>query len=198
MRVLIAEDDRTTNCMLEQMLFSWGYEVVSPADGNEAWKVLQRDDAPCMVLSDWSMPKLDGVELCRRVRQSSDILLPYIILVTSANKKQNIIEVLQAGADDYVTKPFDPTELRARILVGVRVVGMHHALADRMSQIKQQQGLLPICASCKKIRDDKGYWNQIEGYISKHSEAEFTHSTCPDCMKALYPDLRAEIKPEAT
>ena len=198
MRVLIAEDDQTINRMLEKMLSSWGYEVVSTADGDEAWTALQLDDAPSIVLSDWSMPKLDGVELCRRARQNSDTLLPYIILLTSDNNKQNMIEGLQAGADDYVTKPFDPAELRARIQVGERVVGLHNALMDCMSQIKQLQGLLLICTYCKKILDDKGYWNKIEEYISKRSEVEFSPSICPDCANVLHPDLIPNTEPEAT
>ena len=200
MRVLIAEDDRASRRLLEATLTRWGYEVLSTADGTEAWQVLQQDDRPPVVVLDLEMPGLDGIEVCRRVRESSDSQLPYIIFLSSWEGKNDITEGLRAGADDYVTKPFDSDELRARIQVGARVVKLQEALANRvreleeaMSRIKQLHGLLPICASCKKIRDDKGYWNQIELYIRDHSEAEFSHGICPGCVKELYPDIYEKI-----
>ena len=195
MRVLIAEDDRSTRRLLEATLAQWGYEVLSTADGTEAWQALQQPDRPPLAVLDLEMPGLDGIEVCRRVRGSSDSQLPYIIFLSGWEEKKDITEGLKAGADDYVTKPFDSSELRARIQVGARVVTLQEALTNRLgelegafSRIKQLHGLLPICASCKNIRDDKGYWNQIEAYIGDHSDAEFTHGICPSCAKELYPE----------
>ncbi|MCH8986863.1 response regulator, partial [Patescibacteria group bacterium] len=200
MRVLIAEDDRPSRRLLEATLTQWGYEVLSTADGTEAWQVLQQDDRPSLVVLDLEMPGLDGIEVCRKVREISDSQLPYIIILSAWEGKKDITDGLRAGADDYVTKPFDSDELRARIQVGARVVELQEALTGRLreledaiSRIKQLHGLLPICASCKKIRDDQGYWNQIEGYISSHSDAEFSHSICPDCTKTLYPEIYEKI-----
>ena len=107
-------------------------------------------------------------------------------------------EGLEAGADDYMTKPFNPRELRARLHVGVRVVQLQKALLERFQQledavrsVKQLQGLLPICSYCKKIRNDRNYWEQVDAYISRHSEAQFSHGICPDCYQAhLMPQLR--------
>ena len=200
MRVLIAEDDRASRRLLEATLTQWGYEVVSTTNGTEAWQVLRQDDRPSLVVLDLEMPGLDGIEVCRKVREISDSQLPYIIILSAWEGKKDITDGLRAGADDYVTKPFDSDELRARIQVGARVVELQEALTGRLreledaiSRIKQLHGLLPICASCKKIRDDQGYWNQIEGYISSHSDAEFSHSICPDCAKTLYPKIYEKI-----
>lgn len=200
MRILIAEDDRFSRRLLEAALTRWGYEVVSTSDGTEAWQELQQDDRPSLVILDLEMPGLDGIEVCRRVRESSDSQLPYIIFLSAWEGKKDISEGLRSGADDYVTKPFDSDELRARIQVGARVVKLQEALANRikeleeaMSRIKQLHGLLPICASCKKIKDDKGYWSQIELYIRDHSEAEFSHGICPSCVKELYPNIYEKI-----
>ena len=168
MQILIAEDDRSSRRILEATLTHWGYQVVTTSDGNEAWRVLQQDDCPPLVVLDLEMPGLDGIEVCHRVRETSDSQLPYIIFLSASEEKQIIAEGLKAGADDYVTKPFDSEELQARIQVGARVVRLQQSLTGRIreleeatTRIKQLHGLLPICANCKKIRDDKGYWNQI-------------------------------------
>ena len=200
MKVLIAEDDLVSRRLLEATLAKWGYEVVVTVDGHEAWQVLQQQGAPPLAILDWMMPGVDGLEVCRKVRSASDSQLPYIILLTARDGKPRMVEGLDAGADDYVTKPFDPEELHARIRVGERVLGLQSALADRAhqlegasSRIKILQGLLPICASCKKIRDDEGCWNELEVYVLEHSEAEFSHSFCPPCVKRLYPDEHSKL-----
>jgi CheY-like chemotaxis protein len=195
MRILIAEDDRVSRRLLEITLANWGHEIDLAVDGLHAWEALRDPDAPSLVLLDWMMPELDGVEVCRRVRDASGSQLPYIILLTSRGRSEDIAEGLGAGADDYITKPFNLQELQARILVGLRIVRLHKEgqlrmteLEEALSRIKKLQGLLPICASCKSIRDDKGYWNQIEVYIQEHSGADFSHGICPDCARRLYPD----------
>jgi response regulator RpfG family c-di-GMP phosphodiesterase len=118
-------------------------------------------------------------------------------MLTACDSREDLIEGLLAGADDYVAKPFDPRELRARLAVGMRVLGLQQALANRvnelesaLAQIKTLQGLLPICSYCKRIRNDKNYWQQIESYVSEHSEAEFSHGICPQCYENIVkPDL---------
>ena len=134
------------------------------------------------------MPDLDGPDLCRRIRASTRPMQPYVLLLTTKTEREDIIAGLSAGADDYLTKPFDRDELRARLQVGQRVVELQRRLADRvialehaLEKVKMLQGLLPICSYCKKIRDDGNYWSQVDTYITEHSEAQFTHSVCPDC-----------------
>jgi DNA-binding response OmpR family regulator len=197
MRILIAEDDSISRRVLEAMLVKWGHEVVVTCDGDQAWQALERDDAPPMAILDWMMPGVDGHEVCRRIRAFSITTPVYVIMLTAKSQKEDIVAGLDAGADDYITKPFDRDELRARVQVGVRVVELQRSLAARVreleeaiSQIKQLQKLLPICSYCKKIRDDQNYWQQVDSYIMEHSDVRFSHGVCPDCYaKHLAPEL---------
>ena len=196
MKVLVAEDDRIARRLLETMLKKWGYDVVIAPDGNDAWCALQSDGAPHLMLLDWMMPGIDGLEICRRIRKSSIPLQPYIILVTAKDRKADIVLGLEAGANDYVSKPYDKSELHARIKVGERVLELQSALSRRVQElqealahIKTLQGILPICMYCHKIRNDQQSWDKIEKYIQEHSKAQFSHGICPECLKKHYPDL---------
>jgi DNA-binding response OmpR family regulator len=196
MKILIAEDDPSSRSMLSAMLRKAGYNVVETQDGEEVWKQLQMPDAPKLVILDWLMPKMDGLEVLRRIRGVQTDRPPYILMLTVKTAKTEIIEGLRAGANDYVTKPFDMGELSARIEVGRLMIETQDALAAKieelhraLNEIRTLRGIVPICAGCKKIRDDQGYWKQVEVYLQEHTEAEFSHGLCPDCKKRLYPDL---------
>lgn len=130
MRALVAEDDPTTRRILESILGRWGYETIAVEDGAAAWDVLQGDDAPQLALLDWMMPQLEGIEVCRRIRRLPLGSSMYIILLTSRSEQDDIVEGLEAGANDYIVKPFAPEELRARLAVGVRVVGLQEQLRE--------------------------------------------------------------------
>jgi sigma-B regulation protein RsbU (phosphoserine phosphatase) len=190
MKALIADDDFTYRRMLEALLAKWGYDLVVTSDGDAAWQVLQAPDAPQLAILDWMMPGKDGVEICRQIRESSQSDPKYIILLTSKGGKKDIVSGLDAGADDYITKPFESEELRARVQVGERILRLQSELARRvkelqeaLDQIETLEGILPICMYCKKIRNDQNYWQQVESYISQHSQAEFTHGLCPECFE---------------
>jgi len=203
MRILIAEDDCTSRAMLSAILVKNGYEVIETINGSEALSALQLPDAPRLAIIDRLMPEMDGLEVIRRVRAQQATNAPYLVMLTSMGAKGDIIAGLDAGANDYLTKPFDPGELRARIEVGRRLVEMQEALIESralisakvqelrlaLEQIKTLRGIVPICANCKKIRNDKGYWQQVEVYVHDHTEAEFTHGICPECIQKLYPEL---------
>ena len=197
MRILIAEDDAVSRRVLEATLLKWNYEVVVTTDGPQALEALKKPDAPSLALLDWMMPGLDGSEVCRQVRQTIGDRLLYVLLLTAKGSKDDIVEGLNAGADDYIVKPFDRAELQARLDVGQRILRLQTELAARvkelelaLSKVKQLQGLLPICCYCKKIRDDQNYWRQVEGYVAEHSEAQFTHAICPSCReKIIEPEL---------
>ena len=192
MHVLIAEDDPVSRRVLETTLFKWGYEVTTTCNGREAVEVLESDGAPKMAILDWMMPELDGVEVCRRIRAVPTTKPPYIMLLTARRNKEDIVTGLESGADDYVTKPFDFEELRARLRVGARMVTLQKCLGERvalledaLSKVKQLQGLMPMCAYCKKIRDDQNYWQQVDAYITTHSDARVSHGICPECMETV-------------
>ncbi len=137
-RILIAEDSASSRCLLEASLRKWGYEVVAASDGNEAWDRLQRPDAPRLAILDWMMPGLSGLEVCRRVRALRDNRYTYILLVTSRTQREDLIEGLEAGADDYVTKPFDQQELRVRLEAGRRILRLEEALLAAQAALREQ------------------------------------------------------------
>lgn len=206
MRILIAEDDAVSRRVLEATLTKWGYEVVVTTDGQQALEALKQPDAPSLAVLDWMMPGLDGSEVCRRVREVAGNRLLYVLLLTAKDRKEDIVEGLTAGADDYVVKPFDRAELKARLNVGERILQLQAELAARvkelelaLSKVNLLQGLLPICCYCKKIRDDQNYWQQIEGYINERTGSEFSHSVCPDCyQRVVLPELESlKTKPAA-
>jgi DNA-binding response OmpR family regulator len=196
-RVLIAEDDSVSRHLLEATLAKWGYEVIVTTDGLQALEVLSKPDAPSLAILDWMMPGLDGAQVCVKARELAGERLLYMILLTAKDRKEDIVEGLTAGADDYVIKPFDRSELKARINAGERILRLQAELAARVKElelaltnVKLLQGLLPICCYCKKIRDDKNYWQQVDTYVADHSEAQFTHGICPDCRdKIVKPEL---------
>ena len=199
MCILIADDDVTSSVVLTELLKKQGHEVVTVSSGEEAWEKLRQPDAPHLAIIDWNMPETDGLEVVRRVHALKTDRPTYIIMLTIRGDKADIISGLKAGANDYLSKPFDPGELCARVEVGRRIIELQDALASKveelsraLEQIKTLRGIVPICAKCKNIRDDQGYWNQVEVYVRDHSEAEFSHCICPDCMNKLYPESESD------
>jgi sigma-B regulation protein RsbU (phosphoserine phosphatase) len=198
-RILIAEDDPASRRLLEACLERWGHAPVTTTGGAAAWEVIQEEDPPAIAILDWTMPGgIDGVEVCRRARGRSDPRPLYIILLTGRTGRQDIIDGLDAGADDFLTKPFDVAELRARVSVGVRVVTLQLELAARIADLEQAlarvdqlHGILPICSYCKKVRNDSDSWQQVEAYVSAHSAVRFSHGVCPQCVEeVVQPELR--------
>ena len=192
MKILIAEDDPISRRILEATLVKWGYDVSVTLDGEQAWNVLQRKDAPSLAILDIMMPGIDGLEICRRVRQSPSSSPPYIILLTAMSDKEDVVKGIQAGANDYLSKPFHREELRVRVGVGVQMLLLQKTLADQvkeleeaLAQVKQLQGILPICSYCKQVRDDQNYWQKVEDYISDHTDVQFSHGICPNCYERV-------------
>ncbi len=138
MRALVADDDTASRILLQKVLTKWGYDVVTASEGEEAWKILTGDNPPDLAVLDWMMPELDGVEVCRRIRALDLSSPPYLILLTSRGDKQDIATGLEAGAADYVQKPFDHDELRARLLVGRRFAELNRKLLDAHRELRRQ------------------------------------------------------------
>lgn len=190
MRILIADDDAALRHALGVQLERWGYESVSCEDGVAARAVLNGEDPPPLAILDWNMPGADGVTLCGEIRASPSLSTMYVILLTAHDTVDHMVTGLSGGADEYVTKPFDWALLRARLTTGARIASLQQSLAQRVDELqnaltmlKQLSGLLPICSYCKKIRRDDNYWQQLETYLSEHSEARFSHGVCPDCFE---------------
>jgi DNA-binding response OmpR family regulator len=190
MRILVAEDEKVTRMRLEKVLTEWGFEVESFPNGESAWQRLCEPDPPRLCIIDWRMPEMEGPEFCRRVREKFPEQYFYLIILSARQGMDNLVEGLAAGADDYVTKPFAVRELRSRINVGMRVIGLERMLALKVHQLEkaledvtQLRGLLPICSYCNKIRNDEDYWEQVDSYISRFSGVEFSHSVCPSCYE---------------
>lgn len=199
MRVLIAEDDPVSRGLVTATMERAGHDVVAAEDGERAWQLLQRSDAPRLVVLDWMMPGIDGVELCRRLRERAEGEYFYVILLTTKTQQQEILEGLQAGADDYLTKPYDPHELRLRVRAGERILELQSTLRNNveelqraLDEVKQLQGLLPMCMHCKSIRDEENVWHRMESYISRRAGVRFSHGLCRNCLEEHYPELADE------
>ena len=195
MKILIADDNDAMRRHISFALEEQGHEVLLTKDGEEAWTELQRASAPNMAILDWNMPVLDGPEICKRLREKEKDKPKYLILLTVRNRSEEIAAGLDAGANDYIVKPFDFEELRARISVGKRVIELQQSLSKRvvelqeaLDHVKKLQGLLPICMHCHKIKNDQKTWQKLEAYIHEHSEAKLSHGLCPDCLKKYYPE----------
>jgi DNA-binding response OmpR family regulator len=181
MRILVVEDDRDAREMLRISLQFDGHDVTSTPNGEEAWSAFQKDTFS-VVISDWLMPDVDGLELCRRIRARDTSRYCYILLLTALHGKSNYLEAMSAGADDFMSKPYDADELRARLIVAERISGLQ-------DHVKRLEGVLPTCMYCKRIRDEGSSWVSIEQYISQRTEASFSHGVCPHCYEEI-------VKPE--
>ncbi len=183
MKILTVEDDAVARAVLRQALRKLGHEVIEAADGAAAWERFQAEPVR-VVVSDWLMPKLDGLELCRHVRARTGSEYTYFILLTGHDATEdNQRSAADAGVDDFLTKPLNFEELWNRLRVAERI--LRYA-----TQVRQLEEMMPICSYCKKIRDDKNYWQQIEGYINERTGSEFSHSVCPDCyQRVVAPEL---------
>lgn len=196
MKILIAEDDATSRWLLERVLRRWGHETLSVESGGQALAALEQPDSPQIAILDWLMPQGTGLEVCNALRRSPATAAKYLILLTAKGEKEDVVRGLESGADDYITKPFDQDELRARIKAGIRIVELQSQLSERVNQLeaaltreKHLQGLLPICSYCKKIRDDRNYWHQVESYIVSHADVRFSHSVCPQCVERVREEI---------
>jgi CheY-like chemotaxis protein len=182
MKILIAEDDPVASKILRLSLEQVGHEVIVVTDGAAAWEQFLKEPVS-VVVSDWMMPEVDGLQLCRRIRERVEREYTYFILLT-ANRagRENLSMAMEAGIDDFLQKPLDREAIWMRLRVAERILGFTR-------QIRQLGELLPICSFCKKIRDDGTYWKQFESYIQEHTGSNFSHGVCPDCFEQQIKEL---------
>jgi phosphoserine phosphatase RsbU/P len=198
-KILIVEDDSVTRHVMEAQLLRWGHTVVSVADGDRALVAMREADSPRLAILDWMLPGMDGLELCRRIRVLPDQPYVYIVMLTSKSREEDIVAAFQAGADDFLSKPAHPGELRGRVEAGIRLIDLQVKLTARVGELERAlehirtlQSLLPICCYCKRIRQDQGYWAQLEVYLAEQADVHFSHGICPDCyQKHIKPELVA-------
>ena len=191
--VLIVEDDPMVGEMIQGLLEDIGYTVAGKAiDGLQAIEMTQSLQ-PDVVLMDIKMPNMDGIEATRHIYESC----PTPVVVLTAHETPKLVEgASAAGVGAYLVKPSNTREMERAIAIAIarfddlmELRRLNAELQDTLARIKTLSGLLPLCSSCKKIRDDDGYWHQVEVYIRDHSEAEFSHGLCPECAKKLYPEI---------
>jgi len=204
---ILLVDDRPENLLgLEGLLESPGVNIVKATSGNEALGLMLEQDF-ALVLLDVQMPGMDGFETAELMRGTEKTRQVPIIFVTAiSTEQQHVFKGYEAGAVDYLFKPIVPEFLKTKVRVFCELYRQrtiienqlreietkNELLQKRLDEIKQLRGILPICANCKKIRNDKGYWEMIEKYIGEHSDAEFSHGLCPVCAKNLYPEYYSE------
>lgn len=204
--ILVVDDNSNNLHLLTTLLSDSGHKVSTALDGQSAI-LLSESFYPDLILLDVMMSGLNGFETCKRLKSSPKTKNIPIIFITARTDTDSIVKGFEVGAIDYIFKPINAATLLARVKTHLELKKSRDnqekliaELQEALSQIKKLSGLLPICAKCKKIRDDKGYWNQIETYIANHSEALFTHGLCPHCAEKLYGynEAQQDIKMEKT
>lgn len=173
MKILIAEDMAVARVTLTAAVQKLKHETIAVEDGAQAWEHLQKGEFP-LVITDWQMPHVDGLELCRRIRAASQRHYTYIIMLTSMDTRADYMVAIDAGADDFLVKPFDHDVLIARLHVAQRIGGL-------LTDMQQLQSLLPVCRSCRKIRNEHEQWMNLENYASTH-QTTFDQIECPQCL----------------
>lgn len=194
MKILIAEDDYTSRLMLQVILEKWKYKVITAENGTEAMNLIDHEnEQPQIAVLDWEMPVMDGLEVCQKMRALERKTPIYIIMLTARTSTSDIVHGLDSGADDYITKPFNENELRARVRVAERMVRIQESLANTVEELREAlehvdtlQGILPICMHCHGIRSDDEAWHKLEKYIENNTMAKFSHSICPACLAKHY------------
>ncbi len=197
--ILVVDDIAKNLEVIGNILSTENYQISFAIDGQKAWNILQRI-RPDLILLDIMMPGLDGYALCRQIKAMEDKKDIPIIFVTAKTAPEDLAKGFALGAVDYITKPFSAAELSARVRTHIslyRAKKRNELLIEELqvalAQVKKLSGLLPICSVCKQIRDDEGYWSQVEEYLTTHTEVRFSHGICPVCIREQYPDLANKI-----
>ncbi len=216
-RILIVDDEPENLKSIVQFITSHDlpYELYQALNGKTALEIA-RTRLPDLVISDWNMPQMNGLEMIRNLKADKSTRdIPVILFTGVMTTSEHLETALDAGAVDYIRKPLDQIELLARIRTVLQLSDSlkrvkdqkqqlfeknqllekkQEELQDALENIKTLRGFIPICAHCKKIRDDEGFWKQVETYVSEHSLATFSHGLCPACIKKYYPEIYQSLE----
>lgn len=186
-------DDNPSNLQLVAGVLSHDFQcdLSFATSGAETLELLSVT-LPDLILLDVNMPQMNGFELCAIIRAAEATSEVPIIFLTAQNDTPCIVKGFQVGGNDYVVKPFEPQELLARVKTHLALKLRTDELKAMLARLKKLEGIISICMYCKKIRSDNDSWEQMEKYITEHSEAEFSHGICPECFKDRYSDMKAE------
>lgn len=182
--ILVVDDQPANLKVLLSFLQEHDYRVYMVDSGQRALDILPKIQ-PDLILLDVMMPGMNGFEICRRIKADKDQAALPIIFMTALDSVGDKVTGFSAGAVDYITKPFQQAEVLARINTHITLRKRERELKEALEEIKTLNGILPICSYCKQIRNDEGYWQQVEEYISEHSEAIFSHGVCPACYRKV-------------
>jgi PleD family two-component response regulator len=201
--VLVAEDHTPSRNALQKLLEQEDFRVTTATTGGEAREILEGFEPPLLVLLDWMLPDVTGLELCRQARMRNSTRYIYLVIITARDTIKDLSEAFAAGADDFIRKPFDHLELVARLKSGQRILALEQRLAARVAEVehalervRKLERLMPICMYCKRVRKDPTYWQEIDEYIHLQTGADFSHGICPDCMSAVQLGARPRLRPE--
>ena len=186
--ILIVDDERYNIKVLTDVLRA-DYKIMAAKDGEGALKAAQGDNPPDLILLDIMMPGIDGYEVCKRLKEDDKSKNIPVIFVTAISEVMDAARGFEVGAVDYIAKPFNPVTVQARVKTHIQLSCALRDLKEALDKVETLSGFLPICCHCKKIRDDKGYWKQVEAYIHEHAGTEFSHGICPECAKKYYSDF---------
>lgn len=189
-RILIVEDERFNLNLLMDTLQT-KYDLMVAKNGKRALELAGSPVKPDLILLDVMMPKMDGFEVCRRLQLDPETKKIPVIFMTVRRETDDILRAFDSGAVDYLIKPINYVELSARVETHLTLQRKLNDLQGALHEITTLSRLLPLCPKCKKVRDDRGYWSQIEAYFRKHSDAKFTHGICPECVRKHFPDYAA-------
>lgn len=194
-RVLVVDDDAVMRRNLFRDLHRASYDVVLADSGARGLDILLSPGAPSLVLLDWFMPDLQGIDVIRLLRAQGMPRYTYVVFLTSLDKPEHIVAGLDAGADDFVTKPYRMPELLARLRVGERIVSLEEKLNRKIvqletasAQVRELEGLIPICMHCRRVRVHENHWERIERYLERRGQGVVSHSLCHQCLSHHYPE----------
>ena len=180
--IMVVDDNHDSLKLLTDILLEQGFQVRQALNGRLALAAVKQQ-SPDLFILDIRMPEMDGFELCRQLKNDAVTRDVPVIFISGLDNPNDKVKAFKIGGQDYITKPFEDTEVLARVKTHIALRKKEIELKSALDEVQQLKGIIPICCQCKQIRDDQGYWQQVEQYISEHSDVQFSHGFCPGCYE---------------